>query len=144
MSIIQTEIQRNNSIKLVMESTSQQLRDILGKPVTLIYKIKVNDISPEHIIQTVCKICNTTWSAITSESRQQKVIVPRQLTAWLLARYCGYTREKIAKEFGKADHSVVTHMIHRVNEMLDTKDELYLQPLQAIENCILKLTEEKA
>lgn len=138
------EQQKQMRIKEVMDNTSKQLKDILGKPVTLIYKLKVNDISAEHIIQTVCKVCNITWSKMMDKSKSLEVVVPRQITAWLLARYCGYTQEKIAQEFGKADHSVVSHMIQRVNEMLDTNDELYTRPLKTIESCILKLTEEAA
>lgn len=141
MSIL---IEKQLRIKEVMDNTSKQLKEILGKPVTLIYKIKVNDISAEHIIQTVCKICNITWSEMIGKTKTNHVVVPRQLTAWLLALYCGYTREKIAQEFGKADHSVITHMIQRVNDMLDTNDELYTRPLKTIESCILKLTEEAA
>lgn len=133
--------QAQSGVNAVLNDTKKRLTEIIGKPVSVIYRIKVNDISPDHIIQTVCRVCNTTWSRILDKTRQREVTVPRQLIAWMMYNYCGLTHRMIALKFGNDDHTFSVHMVERVNDMIATNDELYMQPLRIVESCILKLTD---
>jgi chromosomal replication initiation ATPase DnaA len=128
----------------ILGETNRQLREVVGKPVSVIYRIRVNDISVQHVIQTVCRVCGVTWSQVLDKNKENTVLVPRQLIAWMLVKYCGLTHERVSKELNRGDHSTVTRMLQRVNEMIETSDPLYMVPLQTAEECILKLTRDQA
>jgi chromosomal replication initiation ATPase DnaA len=145
--MIKLNTQKQSSIDQVMTGTVEQIKAILGRSVSITYKIKVNDVSAEHIIQTVCKVCNTTWSKINDKSKERDIVIPRQLINWCLFHYAGFSLTRIAQEYDRAedsvcvDHSVVRRSLDRVRDMIDTGDSLYKVPLDQIERCLLKLTE---
>lgn len=140
MMSLNTETQM--AIDGIMSETMTKLKSIIGRPVTIVYKIKINDISQDHIIQTVCRICNTTWSDMISKSQKNEVLIPRQICMWVLNKYAGVSLNELAKLFDKCDHTSTMRSVMVVSNMIDTENEKYCEKIKLIEKCLLKLTEE--
>lgn len=139
--MIQVNETKQSSINAIMATAREQIKDILGMPVSITYKIKVNDISTEHVIQTVCKVCKITWSSMSDNSKKTEIVVPRQICMWFLRHYAGLSTPKIVKEFGKDDATTARSAIERVQNMIETNDPLYAPAIAEIERCLLKLAE---
>lgn len=141
MIINKSTKERVNSI---MNEAINKVKEELARPVSITYNIKFNDISAEHIIQTVCKVCNTTWSKMMSDTRKMEALVPRHITIWLLYKYTGMSHAQVARYINRVDHTNSVHAVESVDRMIETNDPLYVTPLMTIEKCLLKLTEPAA
>ncbi len=116
----------------IMAETESRLTAEIGSPVSVTYQIKVNRVNAQIIIQQVLAVFGITYSDMISKSKEHQFCVPRQITAWLITYYTGSSQEQIAAHINR-DRSMVSKSIDRVNDMLDTCDELYIKPLREIE-----------
>lgn len=138
-----THEQAKAEVKDILNECQLKLSNVIGKPVNIMYRIKVNDINAQLIIQTVCAVMNLSYSQLISKSQEQQLVVGRNLVMWLTQYYCGLTAAKIA-DLVNRDRTTVTHSVIKVNEMLDVADPLYMLPIQKIEKIILNITNEAA
>lgn len=130
--------EKRENIRDIIQEAQDKIRLQLKRPVTILYTIKVNDISENHIVQATLKETQTRWSDIVSEKRNREYMVPRKIIAWLCSRYLGYGTVKIGRIL-EVDHSSVVRYLEDMDNMIDTDDELYIPPLKNIEASILKL-----
>ncbi|MGQ0738393.1 MAG: helix-turn-helix domain-containing protein, partial [Bacteroidota bacterium] len=119
----------------------KKLSDEIGKPVSLMYRIKVNHLNPQLIIQQVLSVCNISYSDLLKKSNEKKHVIPRRLIIWLVTYYCGFSSPMIAPMLN-IDASTVRHGIDSMNDSLDTEDPMYLIPLKEIEQRLLQITRE--
>jgi chromosomal replication initiation ATPase DnaA len=85
-----TEIVKQQ-VSNILAECQNKLSQTLGKPVNVIYRIKVNSISPELIVQQVCEECKLRYSDIVAKGKQKEFAVARNIIAWLVTYYCGLT-----------------------------------------------------
>jgi chromosomal replication initiation ATPase DnaA len=138
MSTIPT-VEQKQRVKEILAETEMKLTAEIGKPVSVLYRIKVNHLNPTLIIQQVLTTCNVSYSEVLSKSKEQKCFVPRRLIMWLVSYYCGFNSHQIAPLLN-VDNSAVRHGIEGVNNALDVADPIFLVPLKDIEKKLLAIT----
>ena len=138
-----TQLEQSNQVREIMNDTQNRLTQVIGAPVSLMYKLKVNHINPQLIIQNVCRVTGFTFAQILSKSHEQKYVVARRLIMWLTTYYCGMSDYEVGLLID-LDRSTIAKGIIAVNDMLETNDQLYVEPLRKLETIILELTKEPA
>jgi chromosomal replication initiator protein len=107
---------------------------LLGVPVDLaLAKSVVKNIATTHknitidvIKKVVCKEFGITVKDITSSSRKQAVVRPRQIGMFLSRRHTDQTIYAIGKHFNRY-HATVIHSINAIEKGLKTKGEVQTQ-----------------
>jgi chromosomal replication initiation ATPase DnaA len=135
MTIKPTEEQKKQ-VRDIMDECQNKLAAVIGAPVSVLYRLKINHINPEIIIQHVLRTCNVRHSQLVSQSREKELVVARYLIIWLVTYYCGISSEKVAAMVNR-ERSSVPHAIAEVNDKLDVNDEMYVKPLKEIERLLL-------
>lgn len=130
-----------SAIKDIMDAAEAQIAEQVGRPVSLLYSVKLNGVSPGFIIQSVCRICGVTWSSLVSATKKREAVIPRQIAAWLLNKYGGFGPSEIGRHLQK-QHTSVLRLIESASNMIDTDDELFMPLLTRCEAEIIKLTRE--
>ncbi len=75
-------------------------------------------VTPERIIEAVCKYYSVSEKDILSSVRSREYTVPRQLAIYLTREICGYSTTKVGEAF-KRDHSTVMHACKKVEQMIE-------------------------
>lgn len=133
--------QQKMRVKEIMAEAEQKIASEIGRPVNLLYKIKVNHMNPQLIIQQVLAVCKVTYSELTGKSQEQRLVVPRHLVIWLTTYYCGLADSEVGQLVNR-DRTTVVHAIGKINDSLDVQDQLYMMPLKEIEQRLLQITKE--
>ncbi len=133
--------EKKTAVKQVMEETQRLLSEIYGTPVSVMYKIKSNHISPNLLLQVVLNHFKIKYSELVSQRRDAEVKLPRQLYCYLAKGYCGLTDQQIAEIINR-DRTTATISIQKVKDMVDVEDAVYTEPLQQIEDAIMNLVKE--
>lgn len=128
--------QQKLRVREIMQEAEQKITTEIGRPVNLMYKIKVNHLNPQIIIQNVLKVCGITYSELINKSHETKYVVARHLVMWLVTYYCGLSDAEVGKMVNR-DRSTVSHGLGIINDRLDVKDDLYIKPLEEIEKILL-------
>jgi chromosomal replication initiator protein len=92
---------------------------------------KSRNISPSTIINTVAEQYGVSVEILKSKKRSTEIVLPRQLSMYLIREYTDTTLENIGKELGGRDHSTVKNSIERITDML-SKDEEINQKIDVI------------
>lgn len=133
--------EKKQSIREIMEQTQKAVSDIYGTPVTIMYKIKSNNINPNMLLQIVLAHFKITYSQFVSSKRTTDLVVPRYLYCYLAQGYCGIKQQSIADIICRDRTTVVTG-IQKVADMIVTDDKMYTEPLQQIEEAIMNMVKE--
>lgn len=120
----------------VLDDCQNKAQELIGKPIKLYFKFTVHSITSEMIIRELCEHYQLTWSVIISNAEHPN-IVAKQLYAWLARTYTSKTNKELARIMGCATHTAVTRACDRVKHMIETKDDLYVLPLNAVEAKLL-------
>jgi chromosomal replication initiation ATPase DnaA len=105
-------------------------------------KLKLSKIPPLQVIINVCDELNWNVQKITSNSRERKYLIRRQILMYLFIKTGAYSSKMIGKAFGR-DHSTVLHSKDVVIGALEVCDEFYTAEFFEIEttfNYILNQT----
>jgi len=103
-------------------------QEILGKqiPIDEVAKLlhldiesKRKRISPDKIMQSVCKIFDVTPSEIKSKRRTAYIAKTRQVIMYLLRKDLEYPLEKIAQFVNRKDHTTVLHAYDKIEGLLE-------------------------
>lgn len=78
---------------------------------------------------------------MVSDRRDNDVKIPRNIFCWLARGYCGLLERQIA-EILHRDRSTISHSLQTVKDMIDSNDQLYMHPLNELENSITELFKE--
>ena len=84
-------------------------------------------ITITSIQKNVADFYNITQSDIIGKKRVKQIVVPRQIAMYLSRELTDYSLPKIGKEFGGKDHTTVLHAIDKIEEELQTDNELQEQ-----------------
>lgn len=88
---------------------------------------------PSVIIQRAATISGYGIEEITGKRRQRELTMVRHCAIWLMKRNTGLTQAEIGRYFNM-DHTSIIHACKKVEDYLQTKDELYLPIHEAIVN----------
>jgi chromosomal replication initiator protein len=95
-------------------------------------KLKLSKIPPLQVIIEICEALNWKSEKITSNSRERKYLIRRQILMYLFIKTNAYSSKMIGKAFGR-DHSTVLHSKDVVIGALEVSDEFYTAEFFEIE-----------
>ncbi|MEN3015255.1 MAG: chromosomal replication initiator protein DnaA [bacterium] len=74
-------------------------------------------INPDNVIEVVTEYFNITREEIFSNSREKKIVYPRQVLTYLLRDTLGMSFKSIGNYLGK-DHTTIMHSYEKINVLL--------------------------
>ena len=100
-----------------LETAKEQLKNIVSRN---------NDsagISIELIIKTVATYFNVSPFEIKGKSRNQSVVIPRQIAMFLCKDLTDFSTTEIGMEFGGKNHTTVMYNVQKVESMLRSSEK---------------------
>ncbi len=152
-AILISKIRRQNLeipeevVRYLANSISTNVRDLEGSLLRLVTQARVNNselslelaksfidqrrgrnlaakVAPKEVIDTVCNYFNLRQTDLRGTSRVAKVVLPRQITMYLLRTDLGIQYENIARELGGRDHSTVMHGVEKIETNVEKSDKI--------------------
>jgi len=74
------------------------------------------ELTPDDIIKAVCNFFNISISDIIGKSRMKNVVLPRQITIYLMRNLTSLSLKEIGNLFGK-DHTTIIHSIEKIQDL---------------------------
>jgi chromosomal replication initiator protein len=134
-------------ISYLAKMVSSSVRDLEGALVRLVTQAKINNsnlslelaksfieqrksrnlngkINPKEVLEKVCSYFNLKQSDIKGTSRLAKIVLPRQITMYLLRKELGMQLEAIAEFLGGRDHTTVMHGVEKINKTVEKDGKL--------------------
>lgn len=84
-------------------------------------------ITPEVILETVTTYFDTSIKDLCGKRRNKEIVIPRQLTMFLLRNELGLNLEAIGEILGGRDHTTVMHGCDRIKDRIEKDDDLVLR-----------------
>ncbi len=106
--------QLNNSLPTV-ESTRGILSTISVNP-------KKGGLTAKRLLNAVADFFDITIDDLVGNSRKRELVVPRQITMWLMREEMSASYPNIGQELGGRDHTTAMHACNKIAECM-TKDE---------------------
>jgi len=102
------------------ELTLEKAREVLGNIATE----KRQQITPELIIREVHKYYRIPIEELLGRKRTKELVVPRQITMYLLRHECSLSFPEIGKEMGGKDHSTIMHGCSKIESSLSVNGRM--------------------
>ncbi|HSX58437.1 MAG TPA: chromosomal replication initiator protein DnaA [Candidatus Saccharimonadales bacterium] len=80
-------------------------------------------VEPKEVLEIVSDYFNVKQSEIKGSSRVAKIVLPRQITMYLLRTDLGIQYENIAQYLGGRDHSTVMHGVEKIGKSVESSDK---------------------
>lgn len=77
-----------------------------------------------EIAKCVARHFQITLAALRSESRQPKVVLPRQCAIFLIRELTDWSLKKIGEYFGGRDHSTILHACQKMSSLIPDRPEV--------------------
>lgn len=144
--LIATKIQRNiREIEGIINKLFFY-RELKNTPITLqIAEEIINNtlqqnmvnINPNHLLKCVAQFFDIQPSDLINTSRRKEVVVPRQITMYLLRDMLGMSYPDIGDKMGKKDHTTAIHSFEKISTEI-TKDKGLNQKIILLKELIQK------
>ncbi|HEX3081978.1 MAG TPA: chromosomal replication initiator protein DnaA, partial [Candidatus Saccharimonadia bacterium] len=85
---------------------------------------KARPMSPKAIIERVAAYFDLQTSDIIGAKRDKEIVVPRQITMYLLREELGLSFPKIAAAIGGRDHTTAMHSVTKIEKLIEADDGL--------------------
>lgn len=129
------------------QTGSSSIRDLEGSLVRLVTQARINSTSlsvelaksfidqrqsrslsgranPKEVLEIICEHFNLRQSDIKGTSRLAKVVLPRQITMYLLRKDLGLQFENIAELLGGRDHSTIMYGVEKIDANVDKSNKV--------------------
>ncbi len=93
--------------------------------------VPVEQVSPDLIIEQVCKSFDVKKSDVFSRKRNTEIVTARQVIMYLCRSYTDLSLEEIGEKLGKNDHTTVMSGISKVKKMLEI-DQQFSDKIECI------------
>jgi len=104
-----------------VEPTSDVAKEMVGG---FLGKRDVSHLSPAQVLSIVGSFYNVPVEDLLSHRRTAALVLPRQITMFLLRQELGLSFPKIGQEMGGKDHTTVMHGVDRVEREKSTNERL--------------------
>lgn len=111
-----------NNLKPTLDLT----KTILSETLT---QFRENSITSKHVIEAVSKFFDIEIKDLIGKSRKKELVVPRQITMFLLREEISASFPAIGHEIGGRDHTTAIHACNKINEDLKNNQKLKQQLL---------------
>lgn len=132
------QIEKIPGLKDVLDSTALKVEEIIGRPVTVSYKINILGVTVSELMDIVCEVCDVERNDVLSERRYQELVVARQLFCWFANRELKQTLAHIGKVL-KRDHTTVIHSVKTVDDMIYTSNLHYCTLFNTVQDSFNQL-----
>jgi len=85
---------------------------------------KLRPISPKTIIERVAAYFDLQSADICGLKRDKEIVVPRQVTMYLMREELGLSFPKIAAAVGGRDHTTAMHSVSKIEKLVEVDDNL--------------------
>lgn len=103
--------------EVTLELAEQALKDIISPDEKKI-------ITPDYIISVVADHYGVTPADLSGNKRNSKIVMPRQVSMYLCREIISTPLKNIGKALGNRDHTTVMHGIEKIENELQTDDNL--------------------
>ncbi len=90
-------------------------------------KVQRRRITPEVIIDTVTKYFETSLKDLCGKRRTKDIVIPRQMTMFLLRNELGLNLTDIGELLGGRDHTTVIHGYNKIKNSIEKENNLILR-----------------
>lgn len=134
-------------LHFLAQSGSASIRDLEGSLTRLVTQARINNTSlsvelaksfidqrqnrslsgkatPKEVLEIICDYFNLRQSDIKGSGRTAKLVLPRQITMYLLRKDLGLQYENIAEFLGGRDHSTVMYGVEKIDENVEKSTKL--------------------
>ena len=94
-----------------------------------------------QIMEMVCDKMKITPEYLTMKTREQSIVLPRQMCHYMGAKHSGRSLATIGFYFGGKNHATVLNSVRKINDRLDTDRQFradYEYFLKQSDPCVLK------
>lgn len=109
-----------------LQPTVDLTKTILADTLT---QFRENSVTSKHIIEAVSKFFDIDIKDLIGKSRKKELVVPRQITMFLLREEISASYPAIGQEVGGRDHTTAIHACNKINEDLKNNQKLKQQLL---------------
>ncbi|MGD9901482.1 MAG: chromosomal replication initiator protein DnaA [Spirochaetales bacterium] len=102
-----------------------------------ILETDLQTITPENILEKVCKYYNVTTDDLIGKSKKKEVVEPRQVATYIITELMDLPLASIGKIFNGRDHTTVIHSRDKIAEKLKSDTRLKIV-VEDIKNMVLK------
>lgn len=99
-------------------------RALAAHIIAEVVKTPQKNISPDTIIKTVSDYFEVSPADLSSQSRKQQVVKPRQIAIYLLRDMLNLSYPFIGDKLGKRDHTTVLYAYEKISKELATNQAL--------------------
>ncbi len=104
------------------EPTLQRIQRLLAADVAA--RPRVRQLSPKAIIDRVAAYFDLAAADICGAKRDKEIVVPRQVTMYLMREELGLSYPKIAAAIGGRDHTTAMHSVTKIEKLVEADDNL--------------------
>jgi len=105
--------------------TPEMAQKLLGKVSSK--KEKTNKIiQPKEIIRAVASYFNLKTSQLKGPRRLKSIVLPRQISMYLIRKELNLSLVKIGEIFGNRDHTTVMHSVEKIDKKINISEKLRL------------------
>lgn len=98
---------------------------------------QISNINPNHILKNVAQFFDIGQSELINKSRRKEIVLPRQITMFLLRDMLGMSYPDIGDKMGKRDHTTAIHSYEKISLEI-TKDKALNQKIILLKEIISK------
>lgn len=102
------------------EPTTEKVSSIIGS----IAQEKKQSITPELIIREVHRYYRIPIEELLGKKRNKEIVLPRQITMYLLRHEGGMSFPEIGREMGGKDHSTIMHGCSKIESDVSTNQKM--------------------
>ena len=81
-------------------------------------------VSPKRLIETVCRYYEIELSDLVGKSRKREVVIPRQITMYLMREESQASFPSIGQQLGDRDHTTAMHACERIKTALENDETM--------------------
>ncbi len=113
-------------VEISLDLAKQELQNLIKHPTETTFNTDV-------IVDAVSKHFSVKVSEIKGKDRSRRIAVPRQITMYLLRKYCKKSYPDIGAILGGKDHSTILHGERKIVEAIDSDPNIkkHIEEIQA-------------
>lgn len=132
------KIERIPGLKDLLDKCYDDIATLTGKRVSVTFNIKFKEVTADHLRHIICRVCEVSWEDILTGPRKGSIIIARQLFCWFAMNVAGITCTETARILNK-NHATILVSRDKVQNMIDTDDELYMVYFKPVNEAVNKL-----
>jgi chromosomal replication initiator protein len=105
-----------------VEPTLERVRHLLAADAASRPKLK--PLTPKTVIERVAAYYDLQPADITGAKRDKEIVVPRQVSMYLMRHDMNLSFPKIAAAVGGRDHTTAMHSVQKIEKQIETDDSL--------------------